>query len=219
MKRGPGAAEPSATIVTAGDPRAVPWAIDALGRGALIALPTDTVYGLAARLDRPAALDALFRAKGRADSVAVPVLVSRREALGTLVAGERDGLELLAARFWPGPLTIVVPASPRVPERVTAGTGAVGLRMPDQPIALAIIEGCGGALAVTSANRSGEPSLSVALDVARTFPDSAELVIDDGPSPGGQASTVIGLTTGRPEVLREGPIDRETILSAWGSWW
>lgn len=203
------------TIISASDPQAVPWAIDALARGALVAIPTDTVYGLAARLDRPAALEALYHAKGRPDTLPIPVLVSRFDQLATLADGAPAALDDLAARFWPGPLTIVAPSSRRIPDRVTAGTGTVGLRMPDHPIALEIIEGCGGALAVTSANRSGEPSLSEAAAVARTFPNSVELIIDSGTAPGGLASTVVSVTGAKPKVLRHGPIDEAAIVGVW----
>lgn len=203
------------TIISASDPRAVPWAVDALARGALVAIPTDTVYGLAARLDRPAAVEALYHAKGRPDTLPIPVLVSRLDLLALLTDGASAALDPLAARFWPGPLTIVVPCSRRIPDRVAAGTGTVGLRMPDHPIALEIIEGSGGALAVTSANRSGEPSLRDGAAVARTFPHTVELVIDSGATPGGRASTVVAVTGDRPFVLRHGPIDEAAILDAW----
>lgn len=203
------------TIISASDPQAVPWAIEALARGALVAIPTDTVYGLAARLDRPAALEALYHAKGRPDNLPIPVLVSRFDQLATLTDDAPAALDRLAARFWPGPLTIVAPCSRRIPDRVAAGTGTVGLRMPDHPIALEIIEGSGGALAVTSANRSGEPSLRDAATVARTFPGTVELVIDSGAAPGGWPSTVVSVTGNRPIVLRHGPIDEATILAVW----
>lgn len=203
------------TVISASDPQAVPWAIDALARGALVAIPTDTVYGLAARLDRPAALEALYHAKGRPDDLPIPVLVSRFDLLAMLTDGAPAALDDLAARFWPGPLTIVAPSSRRIPDRVAAGGDTVGLRMPDHPIALEIIEGCGGALAVTSANRSGEPSLCDAAAVASTFPGTVELVVDSGAAPGGQASTVVSLTGERPIVLRRGPIDEAAILAVW----
>lgn len=199
------------TIVSASDPQAVPWVIDALGRGALVAIPTDTVYGLAARLDRPDAVEALYRVKGRPDGMPIPVLISRLDLLPTLTTGTLSAAEDLAARFWPGPLTIVVPGSRKIPERVSANTGTVGLRMPDHPIALEIIEGCGGALAVTSANRSGEPSLCRASDVERTFTAAVELVLDSGATPGGHASTVVSLVSGRPVVLRRGPVGEDEI--------
>lgn len=203
------------TIISASDPQAVPWAIEALARGALVAIPTDTVYGLAARLDRPAAIEALYHAKGRPDALPIPVLVSQLDLLATLTDGAPATLDRLASRFWPGPLTIVAPCSRRIPDRVAAGTGTVGLRMPDHPIALEVIEGSGGALAVTSANRSGEPSLCDAAAVARTFPSTVELVIDSGSAPGGRASTVVSVTGTRPLVLRRGPIDEAAILDVW----
>ena len=130
-------------IIQANDPQALPWALDALERGALVVIPTDTVYGLAARLDRPEALEHLYVAKGREADKAIPVLISDAERLHSLTDGAPDGVAEFAARFWPGPLTIVLPCADSVPVLVTAGTGTIGVRMPAHPIALEIIEGCG----------------------------------------------------------------------------
>ena len=205
------------TLIPASDPQALPWALDALERGALVAIPTDTVYGLAARLDRPAALRRLYEAKGRPEDRAIPVLLSNADLISELTTGLPDGAEEFAGRFWPGPLTIVLPRGPRVPDLVTAGHDTVGLRMPDHPFALALIEAAGGALAVTSANRSGEPSLRDPAAVAEALAGEIELVFDSGPTPGGQASTVVALAPAGPTVLREGPVDAETLRAAWAA--
>ncbi len=205
------------TLIPASDPQALPWALDALERGALVAIPTDTVYGLAARLDRPAALRRLYEAKGRPDDRAIPVLLSNADLISELTTGLPDGAEEFAGRFWPGPLTIVLPRGPRVPDLVTAGGDTVGLRMPDHPFALALIEAAGGALAVTSANRSGETSLRDPAAVAEALGSEIELVIDSGPTPGGRASTVVALAPAGPTNLREGPLDTETLRTAWGA--
>ena len=202
-------------LIAASDPQALPWALDALARGALVAIPTDTVYGLAARLDRPEALRRLYEAKGRPADRAIPVLVSNADLLSELTTDLPEGAEEFAARFWPGPLTIVLPRNAKVPDLVTAGGATVGLRMPDHPFALALIEGCGGALAVTSANRSGEPSLRDPAIVAEVLAGEVELVVDSGPTPGGQASTVVALTATDLIVLREGPLDAGTLRAAW----
>ncbi len=205
------------TLVAAGDPQALPWALDALERGALVAIPTDTVYGLAARLDRPAALRRLYEAKGRPEDRAIPVLLSNADLISDLTTDLPDGAEEFAGRFWPGPLTIVLPRGPRVPDLVTAGRDTVGLRMPNHPFALALIVSAGGALAVTSANRSGEPSLRDPAAVAEALEGEVELVVDSGPTPGGQASTVVALAPSGPTVLREGPLDAETLRAAWAA--
>ena len=203
------------TLIAASDPQALPWALDALARGALVAIPTDTVYGLAARLDRPEALQRLYEAKGRPADRAIPVLVSRPDLLSDLTIDLPDGAEEFAARCWPGPLTIVLPRSARVPDLVTAGGDTVGLRMPDHPFALALIEACGGALAVTSANRSGEPALRDPAEVAAALGGEVELIADSGLAPGGQASTVLALDADGPRVLREGPIDAAALRAVW----
>ena len=205
------------TLITAGDPQALPWALDALERGALVAIPTDTVYGLAARLDRPAALRRLYEAKGRPEDRAIPVLLSNADLISDLTTGLPDGAEEFAGRFWPGPLTIVLPRGPRVPDLVTAGRDTVGLRMPNHPFALALIEAAGGALAVTSANRSGEPSLRDPAAVAEALAGEVELVVDSGSTPGGRASTVVALALSGPTVLREGPLDAATLRAAWAA--
>ena len=204
-------------VVASNDPQALPWAVDALDRGALVVIPTDTVYGLAARLDRPVALQRLYEAKGRPADRAIPVLISDVRRLGDLTSDLPDGAEEFAARFWPGALTIVLPRSAAVPDGVTAGGETVGLRMPAHPFALELIEACGGALAVTSANRSGLPSLSEAGAVAEALGDEVEVIVDGGRTPGGQASTVITLTATGPAVLREGPIGLGALRDAWAA--
>lgn len=204
-----------ATIVPANDPQALPWAIEALERGALVAIPTDTVYGLAARLDQPAALERLYAVKGREAGKAIPLLIADPERLSDLTATLPGGAEAFAARFWPGPLTIVLTAADTIPLTVTAGQGTVGVRIPAHPIALEIIAGSGGVLAVTSANRSGTPSLRNATAVADNLGSAVELVIDSGTTPGGVDSTVIALTDAGPIILREGPITAAALATAW----
>ena len=202
-------------LVPANDPQALAWALNALERGALVVIPTDTVYGLAARLDRPQALERLYVAKGRQADKAIPVLISDANRLSALTRDLPAGAEEFAARFWPGPLTIVLPRSAAVPDLVTAGGETVGVRMPAHPFALEVIAGCGGALAVTSANRSGEPSLCDAAEVERSIGPAVELIVDSGITPGGQASTVIALTDPGPVILRDGPIGAAELRAAW----
>ncbi len=201
--------------IAANDPQALPWALEALERGALVAIPTDTVYGLAARLDRPEALARLYEAKGRPADRALPVLLSNADLISELTVGMPAPTEEFVGRFWPGPLTVVLPRGPRVPDLVTAGGDTVGLRMPRHPFALALIEGCGGALAVTSANRSGEPDLRDPRAVEAALGEAVELVIDGGLTPGGRASTVIALAPDGPRILREGPVEEAILRTAW----
>ena len=155
-----------AAVVPAG-PGALQEAAEILARDGLVVFPTDTVYGVGARLDRPAGLARLYAAKGRPAEKAIPVLVAGAEHLARLTRDLPPGAAAFAARFWPGALTIVLPRSDAVPDLVTAGGDTVGLRMPDHPFALDLITRCGGALAVTSANRSGEPSLAATSSRSR----------------------------------------------------
>ena len=190
-------------------------AADALGRGGLVVIPTDTVYGVAARLDRAEAIARLYVAKGRPEEKPIPVLISSAGQLARLTRDVPEGAEAFLGRFWPGALTVALPRSAAVPDVVAAGGATVGLRMPDHPFALALIEACGGALAVTSANRSGEPSLADAAAVAAAIGGAVDLIVDGGQTPGGLASTVIALDANGPRVLRQGPIDETTLREAW----
>ncbi len=204
-----------ATRIAANDPQALPWALEALERGALVVIPTDTVYGLAARLDRPESLRRLYETKGRPADRAIPVLLSNADLISELTTEMPGPTEEFVARFWPGPLTIVLPRGGRIPDLVTAGGDTVGLRMPRHPFALALIEGAGGALAVTSANRSGEPDLRDPRAVEAALGEAVELVVDGGQTPGGRPSTVIAFAPDGPAILRHGPIEEAALRAAW----
>ncbi|MDF3015875.1 MAG: Sua5/YciO/YrdC/YwlC family protein, partial [Thermomicrobiales bacterium] len=141
------------------DAEVVARAARALRAGQVIAIPTDTVYGLAAAVDRPEAIERFYAIKGRPEEKAIPVLISNPENLARLSPHFSAMAARLARSFWPGALTLVLPALPDLPRRVTDVTGdglkTVAIRMPDNALARAIIAAAGGALAVTSANRSG----------------------------------------------------------------
>lgn len=181
-------------------------AIAGLRAGRVIAIPTDTVYGLAAALDQPEAIEQLFEIKGRETTKAIPVLVDSLECLNHLGGIERQLALALAGAFWPGPLTLVVTSPDRIPEEVHRGAETVGLRMPAHPVARALIAGAGGALAVTSANRSGMPEAVTAGEVRKALGEAVSLVVDGGRTPGGRPSTVVDLTSGRVRILRHGMI-------------
>ena len=202
-------------MIAASDPATLRRATEVLDRGGLVVIPTDTVYGVAARLDRAAAIARLYVAKGRPEEKPIPVLISSAGQLARLTRDLPPGAEAFVARFWPGALTVALPRAATVPDEVTAGLDTVGLRMPDHPFALALIEACGGALAVTSANRSGEPSLCDAAAVAEAIGGAVDLIVDGGRTPGGVASTVIALDASGPRVLREGPFGAATLQAAW----
>jgi L-threonylcarbamoyladenylate synthase len=202
-------------MLPADDPQTLARATAALERGGLVVVPTDTVYGVAARLDRPEAVARLYVAKGRPEDRPIPVLISSPDRLARLTRDLPAGAAAFAGQFWPGALTIALPRSAAVPDLVVAGGDTVGLRMPDHPFALALIGACGGALAVTSANRSGEPSLREATAVAEAIGAAVDLIVDSGTAPGGLASTVVALDAAGPRVLREGPIDVAALHQAW----
>jgi L-threonylcarbamoyladenylate synthase len=197
---------------------AIERALNVLKEGGLVVFPTDTVYGVGASVDRPDAVARLYVAKGRPLERAIPVLVSGIDAAERLTPAVSAAGKRLMERFWPGPLTIVLPAVDWLPVEIVRDTGSVGVRMPDHPIALEIIAGSGGALATTSANRSGEPETGTAEEAAREIGDRVDLVLDGGKAPGGVPSTVVKLETdGSWSILRHGAIQEAEIQSALSS--
>jgi L-threonylcarbamoyladenylate synthase len=190
----------------------------ALRTGQVVAIPTDTVYGLAAAIDQPDAIDRLYAIKGRPDEKAIPVLISDPKHVRTLSPRLPATAARLAWSFWPGALTLVVPALPDLPRGVTDVTGdgvrTVAIRVPDSALARAIIEAAGGALAVTSANRSGAAPAVEAREVDGFELSPALLVIDGGRAPGGVPSTIVLATSEQPEILREGAISTSAIAAA-----
>lgn len=195
---------------------AIEQALQVLERGGLVVFPTDTVYGVGASVDRPDAVARLYVAKGRPLDRAIPVLVSSPESAIRLASETSDLARQLMSQFWPGPLTIVLPAAEWLPEEIVRDTGGVGVRMPDHPIALELIERSGGALATTSANRSGEGETRTGTAAAESIGDRVDLVLDGGVSPGGVPSTVVKLIPQREEfeILREGAITSDDIANA-----
>ncbi len=180
----------------------------------LVVMPTDTVYGLAASLDSPCALEHIFEAKRRPREMPVPVLIASAADADRLTREPLSGMaRALCDTFWPGALTVIVEASERVPAAVTAGWGTVGLRVPDNDIARAIIAAAGGALAVTSANVSGAAVVVDANSLDAELLAHVGLVVDGGRCRGGMPSTVVDLTGATPTVLREGAISTAAILA------
>ncbi|MGQ9523336.1 MAG: L-threonylcarbamoyladenylate synthase [Armatimonadota bacterium] len=185
-----------------------------LAMGKLVAIPTDTVYGLAARLDDREAVRSLYRAKGRPEGRPIPVLVSDVSEVYRLAANVPPYAEELMRRFFPGPLTLVLKAGEWIPEEITAGSGKVGVRMPNCEAALKVIRQCGGALAVTSANLSGCPEALTADEVISAIGDRIDAVLDGGACVGGVPSTVVDVTCEPPAVLRRGALPVEEIKKA-----
>lgn len=185
-----------------------------LDAGRVIAIPTDTVYGLAASLEHPQSLDEIYAIKGRDAGKALPVLLDGPESIDRWAVDVPESARRLAEKFWPGALTIVVKASPEVPFGVHRGAGTVGLRVPDSDIARAVIAGAGGGLAVTSANLSGRSEARSAAEVRGSLGDRLAMVIDGGPSPDGVPSTVVDLTGPDIRILRQGAISSDDLMRA-----
>ena len=189
-------------------PAALRRAAAALKRGEPVAFPTETVYGLGANAFDPAAVRRIFEAKGRPEDNPLIVHVTGLAMLRRLVRDVPPEARALADRFWPGPLTIVLPKKAAVPGVVTAGLPTVAVRVPDHPVALALIEAAGTPIAAPSANRSGRPSPTRAAHVAADFPGL--LVLDGGAARHGLESTVVALGD-PPRVLRLGAIPVEEL--------
>src|SRR5579864_4916197 len=183
------------------DAAAIAEAAALLRAGGLVAFPTETVYGLAANALSADAVSRIFAAKGR--PAGNPVIVHVADAAGAraLVDDWPAAAERLAERFWPGPLTLVLPRSRQVPDLVTAGGSTVGVRVPAHPVALALLHACGLPLAAPSANRSTRLSPTRAAHVLGDLGDRIDLLLDGGATPGGLESTVLDLTAAPPRLL------------------
>jgi L-threonylcarbamoyladenylate synthase len=179
-------------------------AAQVLQAGGLVAFPTETVYGLGANALDQAAVARIFEAKGRPARNPVIVHVSTIEDAKSLANAWPASAQKLAERFWPGPLTLVVPKAACVPDRVTAAGPTVALRMPAHPVALALLRACRLPLAAPSANRSTELSPTLPQHVLAGLGDRIDLLLDAGPTSGGLESTVVDLTSAPPRLLRPG---------------
>jgi L-threonylcarbamoyladenylate synthase len=188
------------------DPRAIARAAELLRAGRLVAFPTETVYGLGADALDPAAVRGVFRAKGRPATNPLIVHVADPAGVASVAADWPPAAARLAERFWPGPLTLVLPKRPAVPDEVTAGGPTVAVRCPDHPVARALIRKAAVPLAAPSANRSTELSPTRAEHVLRSLGGRIDLILDAGPCPGGIESTVVDVTGPVVRVLRPGPI-------------
>jgi L-threonylcarbamoyladenylate synthase len=188
-------------------------AVAALASGRLVVFPTESVYGLGADARSAAAVAHLVAVRGRDATKPILVLVRDLEMAASITADTPAAARRLAARFWPGPLTLVLPARPDLPEPLTAGSGTIGVRVPAHPTARALVTRLGGPVTAPSANPPGaEPPRT--LDVAREyFGDAVAAYVDGGVLPGG-ASTVAALEGDRVRVLRAGPLSAEQLEAA-----
>ena len=183
--------------------------------GGLFAFRTDTFYGVGADPFNDAALEQINALKGR-DGKPILVLAAAAAEAGRLVAERTRAFDLLAARHWPGALTLVAAARAGVPELLTAGTGTVGVRLPDDEEARSIVRACGGLLTATSANPAGRPPARTAAEVADYFPEGFGLIIDGGATRTELPSTVIDVTGPTPRLIREGVLTRAELEETLG---
>ena len=199
-----------------GDAESLALAAELIRSGKLVAFPTETVYGLGANAYDAAAVARIFTAKGRPRQSPLIVHVDSIAMARTLVLMWPDAADRLARRYWPGPLTLVLPKQPSIPDIVTAGLGTVALRVPDHPLALALIRAAGLPIAAPSANRFTQLSPTTAEHVRQSLGDTVDLVLDGGPSIVGIESTVLSLCGGEPVLLRPGVIPLPEIESLIG---
>ena len=199
-------------ILPINDPKALAAAIDILTNGGMVAFPTDTVYGLGALAFDEQAVSRISEVKGRGAGKAIPILIGDISQLSRVAAGACSNCEKLAQRFWPGPLTIVLPRHASIPDAVTP-LSTVGVRIPNFAPTLELLK-LTGPLAVTSANLSGQGSSSTARGVQAQLDGKIPLILDGGVTPGGIPSTVVDCSQNPPVIIREGPISLEQILNA-----
>ncbi len=187
-------------------------AIEVLRRGGLVAMPTDTVYGIAVALETPGGVGRLFEAKARPPDKGIMLLLADAAQAGEIGA-MTPAATALAEACWPGGLTVIVPQRPDVPlpAALTGGAPTIGLRVPDHAAPRSLARGV-GPLPTTSANRSGHPEGRDARDILEQLGDAVDLVLDGGPAHGGPASTVVDCTGERVSILRTGAIPVERVV-------
>jgi len=198
------------------DPEAITEAAAVIRSGGTVAFPTETVYGLGANGLDPAAVEGIFVAKGRPRRNPLILHVASTRQARRLVTAWPAAAENLAARFWPGPLTLILPRAPVVPDVVTAGLPSVALRMPSHSVALALIDRSGVPIAAPSANLSGSPSPTLAAHVLADLDGKIDIVLDGGPTSVGVESTILDLTGEQPVLLRPGGVTREDLEQVLG---
>lgn len=201
-------------VLPVSSPDALPRALEILRAGGLVAFPTDTVYGVGALAFDAAAVESIYAAKDRPNEKAIPVLLGSADDLPKVSASVPEMALALAARFWPGPLTLVIPKHPRLPEAVSAAP-TVGVRVPAHAAARSLLQAA-GPMAVTSANLSGQPSPCTASEVLAQLGGRIPLILEGGRTPGGVPSTVVDCLGAEPKVLREGPILEDEIFRLLG---
>ena len=185
--------------------------ITILKQGGIVAFPTDTVYGLGASISSDHAVERVYQVKERPHSMALPLLLADKSQIAEVAEAVPPVTWLLADKFLPGALTIVLFKSKSVPDIVTGGGKTVAIRIPAHPVPIALAQGLGTPIVGTSANLSGQPSSLTTDEVRTQLGDKVDLIIDGGRCPGGRESTIVDLTRETPLILREGAISREEL--------
>ena len=199
-------------IISTQNPNMIARTLEVLNSGNLVAFPTDTVYGLAARITDTVGITKLYQAKGREETKAIAVLMNSINDLSRVAININPTALTLAKCFWPGPLTLILSRHPELPENLSPAP-TLGVRVPDHPDALALMK-VSGPLAVTSANLSGHQDARTAQDVFDQLEGRVSLILDGGRTPGGQASTVVNCLTSELKILRPGPLSFDDLLRA-----
>ena len=182
--------------------------------GGVISFPTRYLYGLGADAFNADAVDRIFKIKQRPYNKPLLVLVDKQKDLTRLVRNVPSAATHIMERFWPGEVTIVFEAKDSLPENLTGGSGRIGVRMPEHPVALALTNSVKGPITATSANITGQDGCSRVQDLDPLIADKLDLIIDAGPLKGGIGSTVIDVTVDPPKILREGAVSSKVILAA-----
>ncbi len=199
-----------APVLTADDPGIVRTA-DRIRSGGVVVYPTETVYGLGADPFNPVAFERIFSLKGREAEKGLILLIRGRRDLDALVADIPRAAEDLMDAFWPGPLTLVFPASPRLPDHLLGSRSTIALRMSDAPVASSLLRHAGGPLTSTSANRSGRPPARSAREALDTLGGDVDLILDGGTAPDSRPSTLVDVSVPQPRILRPGRVSETDI--------
>ena len=193
------------------DRAAIERAGQILKRGGLVAFPTETVYGLGGNALDPMASMKIYAAKGRPSDNPLIVHIAELDRLGEIVTEIPEKAGILAKKYWPGPLTMILPKADVVPPETTGGLDSVAVRFPSDPVAQALIRAAGGFVAAPSANTSGRPSPTMASHVEEDLGDAVDMILDGGPVGIGLESTIVDFTEETPTILRPGYINREMM--------
>ena len=183
--------------------------------GGVVAVPTDTLYGLAADAFNADAIERVFAIKERPEGMALPVLLADLDQLAMVAEGFPEAVKTLGGRYWPGPLTLIVRKAEGLPARLTAGQGTVAVRVPDHPAPRELARRLGRPITGTSANISGEADPQTLEELRRQVGKRVDCVVSAGPAPAGTASTIVDVTQDAPKLVREGAIPFAEIAAHW----